>query len=143
MPTGAEPTGARPTRADVLEEYLSEDAIVARARAVADGIEDVEGLVARLEAGDAPLRAVVAELAGMLGRAMGNIALLLKPEAFLLITRSQRLSQALATEIEQQVVRLDARAGAALPRLLPLGYDPDRACKGAADLVLDAFFATT
>ena len=134
--------GAGPMRTDVLEEYLSEDAILARVRAVDVGVTDVDDVVARLAAGDAAVGAVVTELAGLLGRAMVNIALLLKPEAFLLITRSRELSLALVLEIEKQVRPPDAPLGGTFPRLLALGYDAERACKGAADLVFDPFFAT-
>lgn len=132
--------GGGPMRSEVLEEYLSEDAIVARASAIRPDVHDMPTMLRRLDEGDEGIHHVISELAALLSKALSNIALLLKPDVFLVITRSGRLSEVLVEEMERRISPTLAGPGAGFPRMVALRYDPERACRGAADLVFDRVF---
>lgn len=123
-----------------LEDYLSEDAILAHARERA-GVETWQAFLEALGRGETRVTAAVQHLAQVLARAMENVAQLLEPEVFLVITRSQALSDALVREAAQLWARAPLEMGAYTPRVVALPYDPIRACRGAADLVFDSFFS--
>ncbi len=122
-------------RRGCLEASLAEDALLSGPCKDA-GIESIEALEERFSSGAiTPTSAVYHHLeqrADILTDALCSLYQLFSPSAFLIVTRSTSLGAFLAR-----------RAGGVCSecRVLSSVYDPSLACIGAADLILDAFFA--
>jgi len=125
---------------EVLEDCLSEDAII---HAVSQAVPDVrnwETLTERLEARDRAVEAALEAPAEILVRAVFNVCLLLNPEALLLISRFQPLSRFLARKVEARMLSDRCPDGVSLRKVIALQYDGLIACRGAADLAFDHYF---
>ena len=72
-----------------------------------------------------------------------NIALLLNPEAVLIITRFRSLSQFIAEEIDTYISSTFDPEYIDTHKIIPLQYDPLIACRGAADFAFDDYFRAT
>jgi predicted NBD/HSP70 family sugar kinase len=143
-------------RRGCLEGYLSENAVAAvvQERGFSDLAEigdatagSVEGIDDPMERADTRLTALIEvcprlrEPAERFAQAIHGLSNLLNPEAYLLVSRYGWFSEFLAGAV-YRYLETDAPGlseGAAV--IIPRSYDPIRACHGAADLVMDRFFA--
>lgn len=140
-----------------LESYLSEAAIGEALRSAGYGdLEEAERRFeaegyARLEASTSQRRALLSQLVGS-SRQLQDIALrfsqaihslsnLLNPECYLIVSRYRWLSQFLSTALDEYLDADSPGLSEGAAEIVPQKYDPIRACRGAADLVLDSFFA--
>lgn len=122
-----------------LETYLNEETLFAAltAETRSSTWEEIEQRVA---ANDEAVVTVLRRFASLLVQAATNVANLLNPDAFLVVTRYERLAEFFAAELD--------RAFRSPGHLLPMSdvtvvgrrYDPTLACKGAAELVFSHFF---
>jgi predicted NBD/HSP70 family sugar kinase len=125
-----------------LEAYLSEGALEATVRNC--GFGSLAEFGERPAASASPVSDACPDLreaARRFAQAVHSLSNLLNPESYLIVSRHRWLSEYLAAALDEY---LDSDApglseGAAA--VLPQTYDPLRACHGAADLVLDRFFA--
>jgi len=125
-----------------LEGYLSEGAVEGAVRNC--GFTSLSAFGEALDERGASVSEACPELreaARRFAQAVHSLSNLLNPESYLIVSRYQWLSEFLAAALDEH---LDSDApglseGAAA--VLPQTYDPLRACHGAADLVLDRFFA--
>jgi hypothetical protein len=81
------------------------------------------------------------EIAMRFAQAMHTLSNLLNPQCYLIVSRYRWLSQFLATALEEYLDSDSPGLSEGAAAILPEVYDPIRACRGAADLVLDRFFA--
>lgn len=122
-------------RRGCLEASLSEDALLS-GPCVGEGIQSIEELEAAFAAGaitpGSPIYLHLQHRAEILSDALCSLYQLFSPSAFLIVTRSASLGAFLAQ-----------RADGVCPecKVLSTVYDPSLACVGAADLILDSFFA--
>ncbi len=123
-----------------LETYLSEDAIL-RDCAQRGLPGELEALDRGIEAGDEKLLSLLREKTAVLAEGLRSLFQLFGPDSFLLVTRSRRLSEFLAQETAAALSCSAAAGDGSTSRILSAPYDPIMAGKGAADLVLDHFFA--
>ena len=120
---------------ETLEDYVSEDAIFQRVRVAAD-VSDWEELGRRLSEGDERVISALENIGGLFAQAVRNVVHLLNPDCVLIVSRSAELSTFLAGTIDRQ-----SSAGPIPVSALAVQYDPLLACRGAADLVFDEYFA--
>ena len=121
--------------AETLEDYVSEDAIFQRVRLAAD-VADWQELARRLSEGDSRVTTALENIGRLFAQAVRNVVHLLYPDCVLIVSRSAELSAYLAATLERQ-----STAGQAAISALAVEYDPLLACRGAADLVFDEYFA--
>ena len=130
-----------------LETYLSEEAILQDMNDRGAGKVDMVSLEALLdEPGSSRgklVRQVIDEKAVFLAYAVKNITNLLSPENFLLITRSQALSDYLSDRVEKILRDYPPYPEETNPRFIPCLYDPHQAGMGACDLVFHNYFQTS
>jgi predicted NBD/HSP70 family sugar kinase len=123
-----------------LESELSETAILEALGAVTAvrSMAEVDGLI---DSGEPKVREVLTEKAKIVAILIWNLFQLIGPELFIIITRSRRLSEFLARYAEGALLQDPFVRRNSEVRVLGDAYDPLIACRGAADLVLDSFFA--
>jgi hypothetical protein len=76
-----------------------------------------------------------------LGDAALSLANILNPEAFLIVSRFRAISTLFAERVTVRLRGPGHTYGQAPARVVAEEYDTVTACKGATDLVFDAFFA--
>ncbi len=122
-----------------LETYFNEEklleALTARTRC-----SSWEELDRRLEAGDEEVRSVLKEFSELLVNVATNIANLLNPNAYLVVTRYPRCAEFFAGELNAAFKRPGHLLSMSEVSAVGRKYDPIIACRGAADLVFDHFF---
>jgi len=123
-----------------LESFVSEDGLLAAAVEACPGYSTIETVIKGLREGDDALEEALTRRVDVLVHVVRNIALLLNPEAFLIITRFKELSSFLAEVVDDQVHDLPSAERFSVGAILGVEYDPIIACKGAAGIVFDAFF---
>lgn len=130
-----------------LETYLSEEAILQDMEDRGAGKVDVPALDSLLDESGSDrgrlVRQVLDEKAVFLAYAMKNISNLLSPENFLIISRSQPLSNYLSARVEKILRDYPPYPEETNPRLIPCLYDPHHAGMGACDLVFHNYFQTS
>ncbi len=124
-------------RRGCLETYLSEEVL----RRQAD-VSTVDELFARLAAGDREVVRHLDDAKERLITAVYSLLNTLNPEAILIVTRSQVLSEELCDALRDSIASVQPFAAAAERDIVPHEYDPVIAGQGAADLVFDGFFST-
>jgi predicted NBD/HSP70 family sugar kinase len=143
-------------RRGCLEGYLSENALAAviEEAGFGDLSEMGPATAAYVEGIDDPVERAVSRLSGILevcprlrepgerfAQLIHSLSNLLNSEAYLLVSRYGWLSEFVAGAVhrylESDTPGLSEGAAVVIPRT----YDPIRACHGAADLVIDRFFA--
>lgn len=134
----AEETGEVPAHS--VESFLSEEGLLAAAAEADPGYTTMEAVVRGLREGDGALKAALTRRVAILVHVVRNIALLLNPESFLIITRFKELSRFLAEVLDDQLHHLPSAERFSVGAILGVEYDPIIACKGAAGIVFDAFF---
>ena len=128
-----------------LETELSEDAIAADLKERA-GIASLADIEQALEKGDRIVTEVLTEKGELLSRCIRNLYMVLRPQAFLIVTRRQALSEFLADSARKTLKTLSfvgavpGRAVSETPVVLTEQYNPIIAGRGATDLVFDSFF---
>lgn len=98
-----------------------------------------EGLEERLEKGDPTAVRIIERAAGYLVIAMKILTRLLAPKSFLFVGCCRHISEALKEQVEHLLIEPDAFC-TEIPRIFATEYDPLVAQRGAADLVLQAYF---
>ncbi|HUX11570.1 MAG TPA: ROK family transcriptional regulator [Spirochaetia bacterium] len=123
-----------------LEDYICEDAILQTARdsAGAESWEDIDRLL--LEKNRA-LTEGLSVLGRIFSQTARNLTHLLNPDAILIISRSQPVSDYFGQELRNQMAAAHDEVLVDVKRIIPTAYDPLPACRGAADLVFDDYFA--
>ena len=123
-----------------LETYLSEDVILEELRLRA-GTETLTQAAEQLESGDEAVEETLSEFGDILGDAALSLANILNPEAFLIVSRFRAISTLFAERVTARLRGPGHTYGQAPARVVAEEYDTVTACKGATDLVFDAFFA--
>ena len=122
-----------------LETYLNEEKILSYLAAQA-GCSNWDEIERRLVDRDKTVIAALREFSSLLVYTATNVANLLNPNAFLVVTRYEHLAEFFAEELRSSF----AGKGHLLPitelEVVGRKYDPILACKGACDLVFDHFF---
>ena len=126
-----------------LETELSEDSLLAELAAVSS-VRELSDLTETLIDGNAGVQAVLEEKGKLLSCAIRNLYMLLRPQAFLIVTRSRPLSDFLAARAEETLLRLKVADEQVKVKVNVLAdeYNPIIAGRGATDLVFDHFFQT-
>lgn len=124
-------------RRGCLETYINED-VLRRAA----GAPDVTDYFERIAAGEEAALAGLAAPAEKLTVAIYSLLNILNPEAILIVSRSQALSERLSATVREALAAVPPFASAAERDIVPHEYDPVIAGQGAADLVFDSFFTT-
>jgi predicted NBD/HSP70 family sugar kinase len=127
--------------AHALEDYISEDAILSHIASIRPDCATLEAIVEAIDRHDPDVCAAIAECAEILVHVLRNIALLLNPEAFLIITRFPRLSEYFAAVVDRRLHDLPGSERFSIGSVVGIGYDPIIACRGATHLVFDAYFS--
>jgi predicted NBD/HSP70 family sugar kinase len=128
-----------------LETELSEDAITADLKERA-GITGFDQVAQALATGDKAVIEVLTEKGELLSRCIRNLYMVLRPQAFLIVTRMQALSEFLTGSARETLKSLGFAGGlpeqavSQPPVVLSEQYDPIIAGRGATDLVFDPFF---
>jgi predicted NBD/HSP70 family sugar kinase len=128
-----------------LETELSEDAIAADLKERA-GIASLDEIEQALATGDTRVTEVLTEKGELLSRCIRNLFMVLRPQAFLIVSRRQALSEFLADSARETLSTLSFAAGvpgrtvSEPPVVLAEQYNPIIAGRGATDLVFDLFF---
>jgi len=128
-----------------LETELSEDAIAADLMERA-GIASFDAIGQALAAGDKAAIEVLSEKGELLSRGIRNLYMVLRPQAVLIVSRMQALSEFLADSARKTLSTLSFSGGALEgavsepPVVLAEQYNPIIAGRGATDLVFDPFF---
>ncbi len=123
-----------------LEDYICEDSILQSARDLG-GVEEWEDLDQKLQAGDPQVLRSLEGLGRIFSQAARNVSHLLNPEAMLIVSRSSALSAYFADSLTRHMAASEDSVRVNLRQALPVRYDPLLACRGAADLVFDEYFA--
>ncbi len=126
-----------------LEDCLSEAALLRYISTVSPSCHTIEDVIHALDTRDSAVCEALATRAEVLIHVVRNIALLLNPEAFLIITRFKSLSEFFAERIEKRRHELPGAERFNIGAVIAVEYDPVIACKGAAHLVFDAYFRNT
>jgi predicted NBD/HSP70 family sugar kinase len=121
-----------------LETELSEDRLVAELDAVSPA-RDLSNLNDALIAGNAGVKKVLEEKGELLSCAIRNLYMLFRPQAFLIVTRSEALSEFLAEQARQTLRHLKVADQRVKVSVLADQYNPIIAGRGATDLVFDHF----
>lgn len=122
-----------------LESYVSEEVLIHDIRDT--GIEvNFDDLDRAIASQDKKVLAVLDEKAMIIAEGIYSLYQLFGPDSFLLVTRSEALSDYLADAIQQKLKWTDEADVDEKCVVLPCKYDPILAGVGASDLVLDQFF---
>ena len=123
-----------------LETYLSEGAIMNDLQPVVEleSITDIDTLISR---GDKKVTAILDEKAGILAGAVRNLISLFGPEMFLIVTRSPELGRYLADRVRSEVKAQTGERWQGRTGIESAVYDPEKAGRGAANLVYKKFFS--
>jgi predicted NBD/HSP70 family sugar kinase len=122
-----------------LESYLCEDALL-ESIGGRTAVRTIQDLGAQLQAGNPRVLAALDAKARILAQAIQNLANILDPQAFLLVSRSFAVSSHLAA-VAGEILRGREYAKSSPVRIIPDEYSPILAGRGATDLVFDHFFS--
>ena len=122
-----------------LESYISEEVLIhdIRETGVELNFDDLDRAIAEQ---DRRVLGVLDEKVRILAEGVYSLFQLFGPDSFLLVTRSEALSNYLADKIQRQLAWTAEAANDEKCVVLPCKYDPILAGIGASDLVLDQFF---
>jgi len=123
-----------------LEDILSETALITRAREADPSISSLDDLAASMDSEQNPACRALESVAGAFVEKARNIALMLNPEAFIIVARRLPIAEYFATRFSRILAHDGASRRFNVSTVIPLEYDPILACRGAADLVFDDFF---
>lgn len=121
-----------------LEAYLAEDVLFRSVSSVAT-CTDMEDLEVLILSGNPQVIDVLTEAARLLQRAVRTIRHILEPDAFVIISRSQALSDLFAVEVSKGLATMRFPGGLP-PAVSGARWDPLMAGRAACDMVFDAFF---
>jgi N-acetylglucosamine repressor len=122
-----------------LEAYLAEDVLLRSVSAVVD-CPDMDALDSLILSGQAQVIEVLARAGRLLQRAVRTIRHMLEPDAFVIISRSQALSDLFAAEVSKGLAAMRFPGGLP-PAVSGARWDPLMAGRAACDMVFDAFFS--
>lgn len=120
-----------PDRTETVESIVSEPSMLATLQDHF-GVTDWNEAQARLSLEE--IVPVLARSRSVFASTVGNLYHIFHPEAFLVISRFQLLTDVLASTAREIVPNR---------RIIPLVYDPVQACYGATDIVFKRFFQAT
>lgn len=123
-----------------LEDFICEDAILQTARETANR-GSWDEIDRGLEEGDRKLTDGLSGLGRIFSQSARNVSHLLNPDTILIVSRSLQLSTFFADALRTYMANGGNGPRVNLKRVLPAAYDPLLACRGAADLVFDDYFA--
>ncbi|HKK65668.1 MAG TPA: ROK family protein, partial [Clostridia bacterium] len=122
-----------------LESYVSEESLIHDIREA--GVEvNIDDLDQAIGLKNPTVLKVLDEKARILTEGVYSLFQLFGPDSFLLVTRSEALTNYLAEQIQLQLNWTEASLTDEKCVVLPCKYDPILAGIGASDLVLDHFF---
>jgi len=123
-----------------LETYLSEGAIINDLLPAVrlKSITDIDSLILQ---GDKRVTTILDEKAGILAQAIRNLISLFGPEMFLIVTRSPELGKYLANRVRSKVKSQASARWQGQTLIDSAVYDPEKAGRGAANLVFKKFFS--
>jgi predicted NBD/HSP70 family sugar kinase len=122
-----------------LETELSEEALLSELARVSR-VQDLADLSPALIAGNTGVQAVLEQKGELLSCAIRNLYVLFRPQAFLIVTRYQQLSEILAETARRTLRHLKLADERVKVSVLADQYNPIIAGRGATDLVFDHFF---
>jgi predicted NBD/HSP70 family sugar kinase len=122
-----------------LEAYLAEDVLLRSVSSVAT-CPDMEALEVLIVSGNPQVIEVLTQAARLLQRAIRTIRHMLEPDAFVIISRSQALSDLFAAEVSKGLATMRFPGGLP-PAISGARWDPLMAGRAACDMVFDAFFS--
>ena len=123
-----------------LESYVSEESLIHDIREA--GVEiTINDLDQAIDSKNTTVLEVLDEQVRVLSEGVYSLFQLFGPDSFLLVTRSEALSNYLAERIQLQLNWTEASQTDEKCVVLPCKYDPILAGVGASDLVLDHFFS--
>lgn len=125
-----------------LETYLSEEAILKEVEKVGQA-PTWQNLEKLLERKDPSILEVMSRLGDILSTAVYSLVNVLNPEAVLIVSRHSFLSDFFVSMIRESLGKLATDNKLGEVNVISEEYQPTIACKGAADLVFDHFFATS
>lgn len=122
-----------------LEAYLAEDVLLRSVSSIAP-CPDMESLETLIVSGNRQVLDVLTGAARLLQRAVRTIRHMLEPDAFVIISRSQALSDLFAAEVSKGLATMRFPGGLP-PAVSGAQWDPLMAGRAACDMVFDAFFS--
>jgi len=122
-----------------LESYLCEDALIGAIGGLPE-VRTIQDVGAQIQAGNPRVLKALEAKAQILAQAVQNLANILDPQVFLLISRSLAVSSYLADAAER-ILAGRHYAKSSPVRIIADEYSPILAGRGATDLVFDYFFA--
>ena len=122
-----------------LEAYIAEDVLVSvvASHATCNCFYDLDML---LETGDRNVLNLLRPAARLAATALHNIRHIFEPDEFIVITRSQALSDFLAAESAKYLADRP-RPDGSVPSVSGYRWDPITAGRAACDMVFDGFFS--
>jgi len=127
-------------RRATLEDILCESGLVTQARLIDPSIETLDDLVACLSR--PTICRALDPIAEAFCETVRNLALVLNPEAFMIVARRSEIADFFAVRLRDYLDRSKRTDRFNVNTVIPLQYDPILACRGAADLVFDDYFST-
>lgn len=125
-----------------LETYLSEEAILKEVQQAGQA-PTWQNLEKLLEQKEPSIVEVMSRLGGILTAAACSLINILNPEAVLIVSRYKFLSNFFVSMMRESLEKLATENQLSAVKVISEEYQPTIACKGAADLVFDHFFATS
>ena len=98
---------------------------------------------ARSATGDEAVNTVLGSFGDLLGDTALTLTNILNPDVFLIVCQYQAYSERFAEHVRKKLRASDSSYIKNPPTVLAKEYDPVKACRGAADLVYEAFFAVS
>ena len=125
-----------------LETYLSEEAILKEVQQAGQA-PTWQNLEKLLEQKEPSILEAMSRLGGILTAAACSLINVLNPEAVLIVSRYKFLSDFFVSMMRESLEKLATENQLSPVKVISEEYQPTIACKGAADLVFDHFFATS
>lgn len=127
-------------RPDVLESLLSERALLEHLRERTNPSLNWASCIQALRNGDPEVRKALKPRADLLAAVARNVALLLSPESFIIVTRFQPLSDFFAESVRAYFATVSDPVRLGVRNIIPLAYHSALAARGAAEMVLQGYF---
>lgn len=134
--------GGSSAQDQTLEDILCEEALINRAHAEDPSVRDLSGLASCMASDDSAGCRALEPVAQAFFEHARNMALVLNPEALLIIARRGEIAGFFAKRLSRELADANGSHRYNVSTVIPLEYDPILACRGAADLVFDSYFSS-